>query len=354
MRFQAGTEVQFFWRDRSILNNFRSGVSLHSHTMYSEESLGILPRLIARHAQADLHNAFWTPPLPPRSAYRLEQKQIEAEFQLPGLVSLTDHDDIRAATLIRVLRRFQNAPVSTEWTIPFGPTFFHIGVHNLQPSQAQAIMQELRHFTAHPRRRNLRALLSTLNSDANVLLVLNHPLWDEKGLGHARHFEQLRELLGKVGQHLHALEVNGLRSWRENEQVIRIGRELGLPVVAGGDRHGLEPNAILNLSHATTMEEFVEEVRVRRFSHLVFMPQYRQARKLRILHTVIDVLRDYSDDFEGRQSWPDRVFYRHPETGVPVPFATIRGSAFPRVISHFAAAMQRIDKRPASAILTSA
>ena len=324
MLLRPKTEVQFFWRNRSIRSNFRSGVSLHSHTMYSEESLGILPRWVARHARADLRNAFWTPPLPPRSAYRMEQKQIEAEFQLPGLVSLTDHDDIRAATLLRVLHRFQNVPVSTEWTVPFGPTFFHIGVHNLQPVHARAIMRELGDFTVHPQPRNLRPLLSTLNSDPNVLLVLNHPLWDEKGLGRAEHMRQVCELLGKIGQHLHALEVNGLRSWRENEQVIRLGRELGLPVVAGGDRHGLEPNAILNLSHAATMEEFVTEVRVRRFSHLAFMPQYRQSRKLRILHTVIDVLRDYPDDFEGRQSWPDRVFYRHPETGMPVPFATIR------------------------------
>jgi hypothetical protein len=133
-----------------------------------------------------------------------------------------------------------------------------------------------------------------------------------------------------------------------------MGRECGLPVIAGGDRHGLEPNAILNLSRATTIEEFVEEIRVRRFSRLVFMPQYRQPRKLRILHTVIDVVRDYPDDFEGRRRWPDRVFYRGPETRVPVSFATFHGGAWARVIKHLVAAMQLVDKRPPSAILTSA
>jgi hypothetical protein len=354
MPFRPTTNVQFFWRDRSVHGDFSSGVSLHSHTMYSEESLDILPRWMARRARADLRDGFWTPPLTPRQAYRLEVKQIEAHFQLPGLVSLTDHDDIRAATLLRVLDRFQDAPISTEWTVPFGPTFFHIGVHNLHPAQASGIMQELTNFTARPQAGKLRDLLATLSSDPNVLLVLNHPFWDENGLGQARHLRQVRELLGRVGQHLHAFEVNGLRSWRENEWVIRMGREAGFPVIAGGDRHGLEPNAILNLSHATTIGEFVEEVRVRRFSHLVFMPQYRQARKLRILHTVVDILRDYPHDLEGRRSWPDRVFYRDPETRMSVPFATIHKGAAPHVIRHLVAAMQLIDKRPPSAILTSA
>ena len=39
-------------------------------------------------------DAFWTPPLAPRQAYRLEEKQIQRKFKLPALISLTDHDDI--------------------------------------------------------------------------------------------------------------------------------------------------------------------------------------------------------------------------------------------------------------------
>ena len=49
-------------------------------------------------------NGFWTPPLPPRQAYRLEEKQIHSFFDLPAIVSLTDHDNIRASLLLRVIR----------------------------------------------------------------------------------------------------------------------------------------------------------------------------------------------------------------------------------------------------------
>jgi hypothetical protein len=41
------TKVQFFWQDCSVDKQFRSGVSLHSHTMHSEESLEMIPRYTA-------------------------------------------------------------------------------------------------------------------------------------------------------------------------------------------------------------------------------------------------------------------------------------------------------------------
>lgn len=343
----ATTQLQFFWRDCSIDKRFQIGVSLHSHTMYSEENLDMIPFWIAKRLGFDLRHGFWTPPLTPRQAYRLEQKQIEAQFQLPAVVSLTDHDDIRAGTLLRVLDRFREAVISTEWSIASGATFFHLGVHNLPAAHADAMMKKLAGFSARPDAEGLESLLEMLSSDPQVLVVLNHPLWDEKGIGAARHLQQLRELLQRHGGRIHALEVNGLRSWSENERVLRLGREGGWPVVAGGDRHGVEANAVLNLSHARTFAEFVEEVRVRHFSRIVFMPPYRQSHKLRILHTVIDVLRDYPDNLEGRRTWPDRVFYRDPQTGAPVPLAAIRVAPATRVVRHLirhvSAAMRLVD-----------
>src|SRR5690242_4523156 len=96
MSATATTNLQFFWRDACVGKDFRSGVSLHSHTMYSEESLEMVPRYTAhvpylgaaiRRALAayarkigselDFRRAFWTPPLTPRKAYRLEEKQIQ-------------------------------------------------------------------------------------------------------------------------------------------------------------------------------------------------------------------------------------------------------------------------------------
>jgi hypothetical protein len=332
--------------------------------MYSEESLEMVPRYTARvpylggavrrqeaeyrqktQKPFDFGHAFWTPPLSPRMAYRVEEKQIQRKLGLPALVSITDHDDIRAGTHLHVLDRFKKAPVSTEWTIPFGGTFFHLGVHNMPGATASALMADLALFTANPHEDKLAGLLAMLNGHPEILLVLNHPLWDEKGIGAAQHAQILASLLERYRRFFHALELNGLRGWDENKQVVVLGRQIGLPLVAGGDRHGREPNAVLNLSRAATFAEFTEEIRAHRLSHIVFMPQYREPLRLRILQTMIDVVRDYPENFAGRKSWGDRVFYRNPQTGVAVPLASIWNDGGPRIVKHFIAAMRLLEWR---------
>jgi hypothetical protein len=341
------TNIQLFWQDRRISSEFRTGVSLHSHTTYSEESLGAwgrhvssipyLSRAFRRRSGAplDFGQAFWTPPLTPRQAYRLEEKQIQRSFQLPGLVSLTDHDDIRAGTLLRVLDRFRNAPVSTEWTIPFENTFFHLGVHNLPGVEAPVFMDEMRAYTQRPRLSLLLELLEKLNSIRDVLVVLNHPLWDEHGLGSVCHERVLHRFLNAHGASVHALEANGLRSWEENQRVFACGKEFGLPVVAGGDRHGREPNAVLNLSRASTFPEFVQEVRLERFSHVVFMPQYRKALGMRVLQTVFEIIGDY----------PNNIFYREPDSTNAVPLTSVWDGNAAKAVKHVGALIQLFGRR---------
>ena len=360
----ATTRVQFFWENRSVPSEFRTGVSLHSHTMYSEESLEIIPRYTAKIPylgsairrqseefnrkngfELDFARAFWTPPCAPRQAYRLEEKQIQRQFQLPGLVSLTDHDDIRAGTLLRMLDRFRNAPISTEWTIPFENTFFHLGVHNMPAADALSLSHEFAAYTKNPRPAVLAEILVMLNAYPDVLVVLNHPLWDEKGIGIANHKQSLDALLERYGSAFHALELNGLRSWDENHAVLCLARQIGLPAVSGGDRHGREPNAILNLSRATSFPEFVHEVRTRRFSHVVFMPQYHEPLRMRILQTMVDIVRDYPENLNGRRYWSDRVFYRAPGESEAVPLAAIWNGNGPEVISHFLALMKLLEWR---------
>jgi hypothetical protein len=332
--------------------------------MYSEESLDMVPRYTAhvpylgraiRRQEAeyqqrtkqsfDFGHAFWTPPLAPRQAFRLEEKQIQRKLRLPALVSLTDHDDIRAGTQLHLLDRFAKAPISTEWTIPFGETFFHVGVHNMPAALSGEMMQILASFTAEPHPEKLAGLLEMLNAHPGILLVLNHPLWDEKGIGSARHSQILNRLLEQHGHAFHALELNGLRGWRENHQVIAVGRHAGLPLVSGGDRHGREPNAILNLSRATSFAELAREIRFERFSHVVFMPQYHEPLRLRILQTMIDVVRDYPENFMGRRTWADRVFYRNPETGVALPLAEIWKDGGPMIVKQFVASMRFLEWR---------
>ena len=364
MTVTANTTFQLFWRDRAVAPEFRSGVSLHSHTMYSEESLDMVPRYTAkvpylgsairrqqaeysrrRNTAFDFGNAFWTPPLAPRQAYRVEEKQIQRQFDLPALVSLTDHDDIRAGTHLRMLDRFRKAPVSTEWTIPYGPTFFHLGVHNMPAPESAALMREMEDFSAHPDEARLAELLEMFDSYPDILLVLNHPLWDEKGISSEAHAEVTGRLLARYGHWFHALELNGLRSWHENREVIALSRRVGLPLVAGGDRHGREPNAILNLSKASSFAGFVNEIRREHVSHVTFMPQYHEPLKLRVLQTMIDVVRDYPENFEGRRSWRDRVFYRDPQTKAVTPLGTIWNDGGPLVVRNFIAAMLLLEWR---------
>jgi hypothetical protein len=364
--FRTGaTTFQFMWRDRPVNKEFRAGISLHSHTLYSEESLETISRYTAKlpyvaHAirfegaefprtgeRLNFRDAFWTPPLPPRQACRLEQRQIEAEFQIPGLVSITDHDDIRACTLLKVLHRFSNAPISTEWTMPFGTALFHIGIHNIPARDASAIMQELTSFTAHPREEKLGGIFAMLKSYPDTLLVLNHPLMDEKGVGHSEHAQVLRRLLMCHLRAFDALEVNGLRCWRENKQVINLAQQTGLPVIAGGDRHGLEPNAILNLSRSTTLAEYIHEVRYKGFSHVVFMDQYRWPLKLRLARTVLDILRDYPASFGARRTWTGRVFFRDSKHADVLPVSSIWSDGAPKGLAHLIGALRVLDRADA-------
>jgi hypothetical protein len=136
-------QLHFAWRAASYSGRFQTGVSLHSHTMHSKESLDFLPRIArtvpvvsqvvafqeACYTRKHGHppgyeNAYWTPPLSEREALALELAQIESVLGLQPLVSLSDHDNIEAAIHLHVLPECRTAPVSVEWTVPYGPTFF--------------------------------------------------------------------------------------------------------------------------------------------------------------------------------------------------------------------------------------
>lgn len=322
------TQLHFLWNNNAAARPFRTGVSLHSHTMYSHEAVSFLPKNAYRVpvlAQAvrqqernylrkwgheiDYSRIYWTPPHPPREALALERKQLEDRLGVKALVSLTDHDEIEACMQLDLLASVQPIPISTEWTVPFGPSFIHLGVHNLPPEHARSLVAEMTEYTIRPTTTKLRELLAALNGFRETLIVHNHPLWDEQGIGGAAHVEMLRTFLKNHGAQIHALELNGLRPWSENRSVCMVARETGHPVISGGDRHGCEPNANVNLTNAANFAEFVEEIRFDGRSEVLFMPQYREARGLRYLETLWDVLRDYPEH-PNRVRWTDRVFLR--------------------------------------------
>ncbi|MCW5965051.1 MAG: hypothetical protein KIT83_13510 [Bryobacterales bacterium] len=319
--------LSFAWSADKAWKGQRAGVSLHSHTSISRESIGILfehgarnplvcwvlDREKARYQRRfgkplDFERAYWTSPVTPHEAYSLEAKQIEVTLGLPALVSLTDHDEIEANKLLQLIEGGEQIPISVEWTVPMENTFFHFGVHNLPKDDAdiwQARMQQFREF---PTLDALRALLSGLLSNQGVLVVLNHPLWDEAGIGIGQHEAVLRRLLDKTRGLIHALELNGLRTWAENRMVIQIAQEYGIVPVSGGDRHGFEPNALLNITGAGSFAEFADEVRAGH-SHVVLMAQYRENRKLRCFQTAWDMIREHPLHPYGQITCLDRSFF---------------------------------------------
>jgi hypothetical protein len=331
---------------------FCSGVSLHSHTMHSREYLGRLPHYIAKIPVAsyvierevgwmhlyegrtiDFSKMYWTPPLSPREAFDLERKQVEEKLGLQALVSLSDHDNIEAGLHLQMLERTKRAPVSVEWSVPYDQTVFHLGVHNLPLSRATAWMEELARFTANPRTDVLRQLLHELNAEPSVLLILNHPYWDAESVGPDQHRDSLAIFLQKYGHLLHSLEFNGMRSRSENEQVLKLSKTTDLPVVSGGDRHGCEPNAVLNLSAAATFADFVDEIRLERRSQVVLMPQYFEPLRLRLLEGAWHALSDAPGEF-GRAHWMTRVFIPGADDSHR-PLSDFTGTRFQRVVDIF-------------------
>lgn len=348
------TQIHQLWKNRHAAESFRSGVSLHSHTLHSRENMAFLPRhayripvisdLIRRHERTflrtkgrelDYNRAWWTPPLPPADAYRLESAQIR-ELGLEPMVSLTDHDSIEAGRELQLLET--GAPVSVEWTVPYGPSFLHIGVHNLPAGDAPNWMRLFEFWTARPQESILRDIFAGLHGMPGVLTVVNHPLWDEGGIGTEGQLAMAKEFIARFSPFLHALELNGLRPWHENRVVTQLAAACGLPIISGGDRHGCEPNANINLTNAATFEEFVSEVRCDRQSELLFLPQYREPYKVRCAETMWDALRDYPE-YPGRVLWSDRIYFLE-DDGRAYNLTTLWRGAGPGVVRNFITAMR--------------
>lgn len=322
--------ISYFWKEADASKTFRTGISLHSHTNHSRESLSFVSVLASRSAlvewylerhrqkasrrgvSIDLFQACWTPPLTAREAHDVERNQIEKELGLEALVSLSDHDNIEASALLRVVPEFVNIPISVEWTVPFEEAYFHLGVHNLPGRHAAAVMGDLAAFTANPQPGRLKEIFHYLNELDGVLIVFNHPKWNISLVDPALFSRLLTGFLSQYSAFIHALELNGLRSWKENQEVAELAYGWNQVVISGGDRHGREPNANVNLTNAISFEEFVDEIRVRRMSHIMFMPQYADPIVMRFVQTFLDVVREYPDKPAGARNWDDRTLHPDP------------------------------------------
>lgn len=316
--------LQFFRGDAGAVREMRSGVCLHGHTLHSEECLNFLPRYLhyvpgisqivkryERGSQAvDFARAWWTPPLTPACALRLESDQI-LRLDLEPVVSLTDHDNIEAGMSLQAAGP---VPVSVEWTVPYRRTIFHLGIHNLPISAARQWLRVFAAYTAAPAENQLAEILSEVAGLRETLIVLNHPFWLEEGIAAEDHRGALPVMLKQCVDWLHAFELNGTRRWKENAEVAELAQSWSRPIISGGDRHACEPSACINLTNARSFAEFASEVREGQ-SSVLFLPQYREPMALRVLGAIWDVLRPYPE-YPGRERWTDRMFYRGPDNVV--------------------------------------
>jgi predicted metal-dependent phosphoesterase TrpH len=312
--------------DAAEARHARTVVSLHSHTSHSREVLTFLPgwaartpvarfivrRELRRHeaqtgGAVDFSRGYWRPPLSPKQVFDSEVAQAADRFGAPALVSITDHDEIAANLALVATGLGGCCPVSTEWTVPYRGSIFHLGIHNLPPESAAAMMHEFQACTANPSEPLLEDLLAWVHSAPSTLIVLNHPLWNAR-LDVDQSTTALAAFVAAHRQYLHATEINGYRRHAENKAVIRLAREWDLPVLAGGDRHGRAANAMLNLTASTTFDEFVDEVRRGGIAHTVVMPEYREHTATRVMAVVSDVLSENGLGDPLQRHWTQRVF----------------------------------------------
>jgi hypothetical protein len=270
----------------------------------------------------------------------LESEQIEADLGLRPLVSLSDHDSIEGPLALRTSPQFGNVPISVEWTVPIAGTRLHLGVHNIPPESAPRMIEAMHRYTRGADPDLLGDVMRELRAEPATLVVLNHPLWDEDQVGGERHHAALEELRRKHGECIHALEMNGFRSWSENEQADELAQAWGKPLVSGGDRHGMEPNVLLNLSHGATFDEFAGEVRGGH-SQIFVTSHYRRPLSWRIFDTVLDAVGDHELHGLGWKRWDQRVFYQC-DDGVVRSLEQLWGDRPPSLVRGFTVAARAL------------
>ena len=376
------TRLHILHKPKDLSKAANTGISLHCHTEHSKEMLNFIPHYAAklpviayfwdrenkshlkrRGKEISFEGAYWLPPMSAQDVYNIEKTQIN-EAGLNAITSITDHDSIDANLQLNEDTPNEQAPISMEWTVPFKFGFFHVGVHNLPKERALELTKTLLDYTFSKENQTTAALgemFAMLHDLPEVLIVLNHPLWDIEIAGKEKHALLLKNFLREHGRWIHALEINGFRKWSENKAVIELAEALNLPIVTGGDRHGCKPNTVINLTNGKTFAEFVEEIRVDKRSEVALMPEYRQPLHSRQLQSFGEILRHYPEFPEGRRQWFDRVYYDYDGLGLrklsvhwtyggplwlQLATWTLGVSGSPRLRPLFRLAMKREDRVP--------
>jgi hypothetical protein len=163
--------------------------------------------------------AYWTPPMTPKLAFDLESRQIE-KLDLAPMVSLTDHDNIKAPMLLRTVPSARQIPVSVEWSAPYGVQSFHLGIHNLPSAKAPEWMQTLEGLHGkNPSDARLTEILDCAERRTERAGDLQPPDVGSVPGGRGEARVPGERVSAEERQYMHALELNGLRHWDENRAV---------------------------------------------------------------------------------------------------------------------------------------
>ena len=181
---------------------------------------------------------------------------------------------------------------------------------------------DLADFTANPSDAQLTEILAALHKEPNVLVVFNHPMWDLYLIGKEKHQFLVNEFLQKNGAYLHALELNGLRNWDENRAVRRLAEQWNMLLISGGDRHGVEPNANINLTNAATSPSLCTKSAAKSKAMCSLCRSTPSHGSTASCSPTFDAIRNYPEFPQGSRTWDERVY--HPDAqGVVRPLSEL-------------------------------
>ena len=254
---------------------FPYAVSLHNHSCHSVERLASLNHVVKlgfmQPLKGTLQRAFgldgvpklnyadvtYNPPYTPEEVYRIESAGVSPLGFRGVHFAITDHDEYAGS-----LALLRNRPdlgrriaLSEELSVRFKGHLFHLGVSGLQETGIEETHRAMQSAAVGGRHDELFEILHA----SGALVVLNHPLvpWGPGGVDGI----PVADLMARYGWAVHALEFNGMRRPEENLRVLDLARQLGKPVIGGGDSHLLVPSSVVCLTRASCYTDFVAEVK---------------------------------------------------------------------------------------------
>jgi hypothetical protein len=279
---------------------FRSLVSLHTHSNYSVEKMrplesvmgrwfmwplrAIVRRAFGLHRVPDLTYAdlWYNPPYSPDEVWRMETEAVSGLGFDRVQLAITDHDEIAGSVELRERHPADahRIALSEELSVRFEGHLFHLGITGLPADRVSETHEAIQ---AAAREQRLDDLFELLRA-TRCLVVLNHALipWS-KGDAEA----VASNLLKRYGSAIDALEYNGMRGREENNRVLALARHVKKPVVGGGDSHLLLASSTICASGAESYSDFVQEVKSGRAVPLIksdYFAPFHWKLFLRVLH----------------------------------------------------------------------